>query len=72
MKKKSIPVQQYTFETVNLDGAAEVFLDKTAPLIGYIVHSFNTLEELLNSTICQLISERADASGLVVIHKLNY
>ena len=72
MKKKNIPVQQYSFETVNTSGAADDFLDKTAPLIGYIVHSFNALEELLNSEICQLINERTDAPGLVVIQRLNY
>ena len=72
MKKKEIPVGQYAFETKNLDGASEEFLEKTAPLIGYIVHSFNTLEELLNSAICQLINERADAPGLLVIYKMSY
>jgi hypothetical protein len=72
MKKKEMPVGQYAFETKNLDGASEEFLEKTAPLIGYIVHSFNTLEELLNSAICQLINERSDAPGLLVIYKMNY
>lgn len=72
MKKKEIPVGQYAFETKNLDGASEEFLEKTAPLIGYIVHSFNTLEELLNEAICQLINDRSDTFGLLVIYKMNY
>ena len=46
MKKKRIPINQYAFETKNLDGASDKFLEKTAPLIGYVVHRFNSLEEL--------------------------
>ena len=72
MKKKEIPVGQYAFETKNIEGASEDFLEKTAPLIGYIVHSFNTLEELLNSAICELINNRADTIGLLVICRMNY
>jgi len=72
MKKKDILVGQFAFETKNLDGANEDFLEKTAPLIGYIVHSFNTLEELLNSAICQLFHDDADSTGLLVIYKMNY
>lgn len=72
MKKKEIPIQQYSLEGKNLDGASEDFLNKTAPLIGYIVHSFNSLEELLNESICNLINERTHSPGLIVIHKLNY
>ena len=72
MKKRKIVVGQYAFETKNLEGASEEFLKKTAPLIGHIVHSFNTLEDFLNSAICQLISNRSDGPGLLVIHKMNY
>jgi hypothetical protein len=72
MKKKEISVRQYAFETKNLYDASEEFLEETTPLIGYIVHSFNTLEQLLNPAICQLINEHADAPGLLVIYKMNY
>ena len=72
MKKKNIPINQYAFETKNLDGANEEFLEKTAPLIGYIVHSFNTLEELLNSSICELFIDDCDTIGLQVIYKRTY
>lgn len=72
MKKKDIPVGQYAFETKNLEGANEDFLEKTAPLIGYIVYSFNTLEELLNSAICELFHDDCDTTGLLVIYRMNY
>ncbi len=72
MKKKYIPVGQYAFEGKNLDGPSDEFLEKTAPLIGYIVHRFNTLEDLLNAAICEWINEHSDSLGLIVIHKMNY
>lgn len=72
MKKKEISIQQYAFQTTNLSGASEDFLEETAPLIGYIVHSFNTLENLLNESLCNLINERSDAQGLLVIYNMNY
>jgi hypothetical protein len=72
MKKKKIPINQYAFETKNLDGPGDEFLEKTAPLIGYIVHSFNTLEELLNSSICELMFDDDDTVGLQVIYRRTY
>ncbi len=72
MKKKILSINQYAFETKNLEGPTEEFLEKTAPLIGYIVHSFNTLEEMLNSSICGLLFDDYDGYGLQVIYKRNY
>ena len=72
MKKKIIPINQYAFETKNLEGASEEFLEETAPLIGYIVHSFNTLEELLNSAICELFFDDYDGYGLQIIYRRTY
>jgi len=72
LNKKDIQIEQYAFETKNLDGANEKFLEKTAPLIGYIVHSFNTLEELLNSAICEILFDDSDYMGLQVIYRRSY
>jgi hypothetical protein len=72
MKNRDVPVGQYSFETKNLEGPSEAFLDETAPLIGYIVHAFNSLEELLNSAICELFFDDCDRLGLLVIYKMNY
>jgi hypothetical protein len=72
MKKKNIRINQYAFETKNLEGSSEDFLEKTAPLIGYIVHRFNTLEELLNEAICNLFFDDMDWLGLHVIYKRSY
>ncbi|MFH1997721.1 MAG: hypothetical protein ABII94_03450 [Patescibacteria group bacterium] len=72
MKKKEIATQQYSFETKNLEGASDDFLEKTAPLIGYIVHRFNTLEETLNDAICDIFHDDCHTTGLLVICKMNY
>jgi hypothetical protein len=72
MKRKYIHVVQYAFETMNLDGPSEKFLKKTASLIGYIVHRFNTLDGLLNSTICELLFSDYDTFGLQVVYRRSY
>ncbi len=72
MKKKILPINQYAFETKNLEGPTDEFLEETAPLIGYIVHSFNTLEEILNSSICELFFDDYDGYGLQIIYKRSY
>ena len=72
MNKKEIPIGQYAFETKNLDGPNDEFLEQTAPLIGNIVFSFNTLEQMLNSSICELFFDDCDTLGLQVIYKRTY
>ena len=72
MKKRQVPVEQYSYETKNIMGPSQKYLDKTAPLIGYIVHSFNSLEECLNDTICDLFFDDSHALGLQAIYKRTY
>jgi hypothetical protein len=72
MKSKDILIGQYAFETKNLGGPSEEFLEETAPLIGYVVHSFNTLEQELNSAICDLFFDDSHTLGLLVICRMNY
>lgn len=51
---------------------AEQYLDESLPLIGLVVMYFNSLEKSLDSFICEIISDRLDAPGLIVIQKLMY
>lgn len=71
-KTKYKPLQQYVFENHDLEYSTEEFLEKTAPHIGYIVHSFNSLEEELNSKICFVIHSDSDYMGTIIIHKMSY
>jgi hypothetical protein len=70
--KKYKPLGQYIFENHDLEYSTDEFLEKTAPFIGFIVHSFNSLEEELNSRICYEINDRADTMGVIVIHKMSF
>ena len=72
IKRKDIYVGQYAFETKNLDGPSEDFLEKSAHLIGYIVHSFNSLEEELSSQISALFFDDWDILGLMVTCNMSY
>ena len=73
MKKKYKPIGQYIFEAQNLDGPSGEFLDRTAPLIGYIIHGFNTLESAFNEALCETFFPDDDQrTGQVVIYKLGF
>ena len=72
MKKSDKQFGQYIFDNHDFDGNAEDFMEITAPLIGFIVHSFNSLDGLLNSTICELINDRSDEMGAIIIYKLPF
>ena len=63
---------QYIFENHNFDGSIDDFFKETASAIGSIVHSFNSLDGQLNSTICELINDRTDEPGAIVIYKLPF
>ena len=72
MKSKSKKLEQYLVHDIDDYKSIQKFLKKSAPIIGFIVHRFNTLEECLNMTICQWINSRSDTMGLLVIHKMSY
>ena len=72
MKTKSKKLDQYLVHDIDDYKSIQNFLKISAPIIGFIVHRFNTLEECLNMTICQWINSRSDTLGLLVIHKMSY
>lgn len=58
-----------------IEGEEEVIdehLYNSFPLIGIIVMFFNGLEKSIDEKICEIISERSDSLGLIVIHKMSY
>lgn len=72
MKENSKQLGQYIFDNHNFDGTPVEFLKAVAPLIGNIVHSFNLLDERLNSAICEIINEKSDEIGTIIIYKMNF
>lgn len=70
--KKEKEFKQYIFENHDFNGTVDDFLEETAPIIGSIVHNFNSLDGLLNSTIYELISDRTDELGIIVTYKQTF
>lgn len=72
IKKENKRLGQFIFDNHDFDGTSDEFLEKTAPLIGYVVHTFNSLDEQLNSVICERISNRTDGPGALIICKMSF
>lgn len=72
MKRRTRQFIQYLSHDIEDEDSAEEYLDKSLPLIGLVVMYFNSLEKSLDSLICEIISDRTDTPGLIVIHKLMY
>jgi len=72
MKSKTKEFIQHLSHNIQDEERAEQYLDKSLPLIGLVVLYFNSLEKSLDSFICEIISDRSDAPGLIVIKKLMY
>jgi len=70
IKKNEIPVNQYAYEFAT--EADKNFLKETAPIIGFIIIKFNSLEGCLNSHICEYFIDDNDTLGLQVIYKRKY
>ncbi|MBX3705674.1 MAG: hypothetical protein KF911_03490 [Pseudomonadales bacterium] len=72
MKKRSIPLDQYLYHDIEDEEAADRYVHAALPLIGRVVVEFNGLEQLLDAALCQIISDRTDREGLIVLNNLQY
>jgi hypothetical protein len=73
MKKKSKPFLQYLAHDVDYEDDDHFDSVREAlGLVGMLVMHFNSLEKSLDSGICSMLSDRSDATGLLVINKLMY
>lgn len=68
MKRKLKAFIQNLGHDIEDEDAAEQYLDESLPLVGMVVMYFNALEKSLDSFICQIISDRSDEPGLIVLH----
>ncbi len=71
-EKENKQFGQYIFDNHYFEGTPDKFLELTAPLIGYLIHTFNSLDEALNSAICMRINDRTDEPGAIIIHKMSF
>ena len=72
VKIRRRPLEQHLYHEIKDDAKVQSYLDEALPLIGKIVMSFNGLESALNSVLCEHITDRTDATGLLVLHKMTY
>jgi hypothetical protein len=64
MKTKTRQFVQHLSHEIEDEDRAAAYLDDSLPLIGLVVMYFNTVEKSLDSSICEIISDRTDAPGL--------
>lgn len=72
MKRRSKPFEQHLYHEIEDETRVQQYLDDALPLIGRVVMSFNGLEGGLNIILCEHITDRSDAVGLLVLHKMSY
>lgn len=72
MKNRRSPVGQYFIEGLGDTEDAFQYVENLLPLIGEVILFFNSLESDLDSVICEIISDRTDLKGLLVLHNMMY
>ena len=72
MKKRIKQFDQYLSHDIEDEDAARKYLDDSLPLVGEVVMYFNGLEKQLDSLLCEVFSDRSDAMGLIVLHRMTY
>jgi hypothetical protein len=72
MKTKIRQFVQHLSHEIDDENHAEAYLDDSLPLVGLVVMYFNAVEKSIDSFICEIISDRTDAPGLIVIQKLMF
>jgi len=72
MKTKTKQFIQNLSHDIEDEEKAESYLDESLSLVGLVVMYFNTLEKSLDAFLCEIISDRADTFGLIVIQKLMF
>ena len=57
--------RKYLYHDIENEEETEKYLETSLSLIGYIVIYFNSLEQSLNSVICEYVTNRTDRPGLL-------
>ena len=72
MKTRASQFVQHLSHEIEDENFAASYLDDSLPLIGLVVLYFNAVEKSLDSFVCEIISDRSDLYGLIVIQKLMF
>jgi hypothetical protein len=72
MKSKKIPVNQYITDELDLTEDFYEYSQEYLSLIGTVIVYFNSLESKLDQLICNIICDRTDTTGLLVLHNMSF
>ena len=72
--RRSVRFGQYLGDTIAVEDEEKALdrLDDAMPLIGWVVHAFSALEQSLASHICQVINDRTDEPGVIVLQGMQF
>lgn len=72
MNEKTIQLIQHLAHDFDDDEIGYDYISEAIPLIGLVVMWFNALENSINLILCEIITDRTDVPGLIVINRLSY
>ncbi|RYE60329.1 MAG: hypothetical protein EOP20_02830 [Hyphomicrobiales bacterium] len=72
MKSQTKQFLQHLSHEIEDEEVGSAHIEDSLPLIGAVVMCFNIVEKNLDRFICEIISDRADSAGLIVLQKLMY
>lgn len=72
LKRKVKQFIQHLGHDIEDEESAEQYLDESLPLVGLVVMYFNTLEKNVDSMVCEIISDRGDMPGLIILQGMHY
>lgn len=72
MNIKTKKFEQHLYHDAFGQEDSQKYLKKTLPIVGRIVMYFNGLESELDSVICEIIHDRTDTFGLIILEKMNF
>jgi hypothetical protein len=72
MKRKLKIFTQNLGHGIEDEDAADAYLEESLPLVGTVVMYFNALEKALDSLICDIVSDRTEEPGLIVLQGMHF
>ena len=72
MERKTRQFDQYLGHDAGDEEKVNEYLNESLPLVGEVVMYFNSLERTLAHFLCEILSDRTDSVGLIVLKGMQY
>lgn len=72
MDRKTRQFDQFLGHDVGDEEKVNEYLNESLPLVGEVVMYFNSLERTLSQFVCEILSDRTDSVGLIVLKGMQY